>query len=828
MASDPIAVPYNHKLKRLEALLAGVERAGEFFVQGSLDAPIPRVEIESVGVLSFPVPASQIEAVIKRAHRAPYGRGAQTIVDASVRNAWQLDPADVRIGGKAWEKTFHQIMSTVIAGLGCSAMSVSATLYKLLVYETGGLFRPHRDTEKADGMFGTLVVVLPSAHGGGELMIRHGTREVSVNLSSPDVSELRFAAFYADCEHEVKPITHGSRVCLTYNLSLADKGQKQQAALTAPLYEREVAAAADMLRATLRQGGARMKLAWLLEHHYSVAGLSFAGLKGQDAARVQVLSQAAERAGCVVHLGVVHIEEMGPAEPHVDIDGYRGWRSGWWDDDSDEEDDLDEAKGATVRDEFDVIEVSDARHYMDHCVDAQNRSVDFGKLPLSENELLPAGALDDAVPDEQRLTEATGNEGASFERSYRRTALVIWPRHRSVDVLLEGGVRAVMPYLKDIAQRCGLPSASRAERTAARSIARRILRAWKGELTDANGPMDGEEPSRLDMITVLGQLGDTALLEAFVNDIVARTYDGSENEALAANAPFLGGRRAGELFSDLARAHVPSRRGECVDLLSRLVHGPAPDSAWASGLRKLAAAIIEALPKQPKRAATSDLDGLGGPHDIRRPTEADAEMVVTLLDALAAIDAPDLRRAACDSVGAAQSFDSARVIVSALSLLRVRDRKPISVDDDSQHLWHHAATMLLARSEYPPKAPKDWRQKGRIRCTCGDCRELQKFVLDPVERTHRFRLRKDRRRHLHEQIQRHGLDMTHETERRGSPQTLVCTKTRRAYERQCAEHNTDVTAMAALLRIIDRTRGELATLAARMAGATGPSWNEAL
>ena len=129
MANDRIAVPYNHKLTRLETLLAGVKRAGDFFVHGSLDAPIPRVEIEGIGVLSFPVPASQIEAVIKRAHRAPYGRGEHTLVDTSVRNAWQLDSTDVRIGGKAWEKTFHQIMSTVIAGLGCSGMRVSSTLY---------------------------------------------------------------------------------------------------------------------------------------------------------------------------------------------------------------------------------------------------------------------------------------------------------------------------------------------------------------------------------------------------------------------------------------------------------------------------------------------------------------------------------------------------------------------------------------------------------------------------------------------------------------------------------------------------------------------------
>ncbi len=109
--------------------------------------------------------------------------------------------------------------------------------------------------------------------------------------------------------------------------------------------------------------------------------------------------------------------------------------------------------------------------------------------------------------------------------------------------------------------------------------------------------MHGEEHNRPDMITILGQLADAALLEAFVTDIVVRTYDGSENEALAANVGLLGARRAGELFSNLARVHVPSRRGECVDLLSRLVHeqGQVPDSTWLSGLRNVAAAIIEAL-----------------------------------------------------------------------------------------------------------------------------------------------------------------------------------------------------------------------------------------
>ena len=39
--------------------------------------------------------------------------------------------------------------------------NVSARLYKLLLYEPGDFFARHRDTERMNGMFGTLVIELP-------------------------------------------------------------------------------------------------------------------------------------------------------------------------------------------------------------------------------------------------------------------------------------------------------------------------------------------------------------------------------------------------------------------------------------------------------------------------------------------------------------------------------------------------------------------------------------------------------------------------------------------------------------------------------------------
>ena len=45
-------------------------------------------------------------------------------------------------------------------------------------------------------MIGTLVVSLPSAHAGGELIIQHNDEAVAYRASATEVT---VAAFYADC-----------------------------------------------------------------------------------------------------------------------------------------------------------------------------------------------------------------------------------------------------------------------------------------------------------------------------------------------------------------------------------------------------------------------------------------------------------------------------------------------------------------------------------------------------------------------------------------------------------------------------------------------------
>ena len=75
-------------------------------------------------------------------------------------------------------------------------------------------------------MVGSLVVIYPTPHEGGELVLRHKNQEwkfdantLTASKSSPS---LAYVAFYSDIEHEVLKVTSGRRVTVTYNLYLVD------------------------------------------------------------------------------------------------------------------------------------------------------------------------------------------------------------------------------------------------------------------------------------------------------------------------------------------------------------------------------------------------------------------------------------------------------------------------------------------------------------------------------------------------------------------------------------------------------------------------------
>jgi hypothetical protein len=160
-------------------------------------------------------------------------------------------------------------------------------------------------------MFATMVLTLPFYHIGGELAVRHLRQEVVLDLRPEEPSEIGFAAFYADCVHEVRPVTSGCRVALVFNLCFPGRKQPPQA----PDYRPEQKQLTTVLQRWATGTEQPDKLILGLDHAYTPAELSFETLKGRDAAIASVLAPApaAAAADCDLHLALVTIAEYGGA-----------------------------------------------------------------------------------------------------------------------------------------------------------------------------------------------------------------------------------------------------------------------------------------------------------------------------------------------------------------------------------------------------------------------------------------------------------------------------------------------------------------------------------
>ena len=418
-------IEYNHEYAQLETALKAIDRPGDFYVAGRVDAAMPSMSVKPLGAIAFPILEAQVRSLVDVAEQAPYGRGPDTIVDPDVRDCWQIDANRVRLSGTSWRRAFRSILESVADGLGCPRGGLTAQLYKLLVYEQGGFFSEHRDTEKVDGMIATLVVALPTAGEGGAIVIRHLDREATVDLQVDEPDELAYAAFYADCVHRTMPVESGHRVSLVFNVMM--KPGHRSSVAGPPDYSGQIAEIARILSewSDTRQGP--RKIVWLLDHQYSQAGLGQATLKGLDEAVEQVLARAADRSDCVLHSATLSIEESCLPEDESGEYGREIDYTGLW---------------------CPIAEVFDSQYTLESWAKRDLTGSELPQIPLLDEEALPNGGLDDAEPDEQMLFEASGNEGVSLERSYRLAAFVLWPRSREVSVIADASTDAAIQYAK--------------------------------------------------------------------------------------------------------------------------------------------------------------------------------------------------------------------------------------------------------------------------------------------------------------------------------------------------------------------------------------------
>ena len=335
------------------------------------------------------------------------------------------------------QQSLNAMAAKAAEGLGVAG-AVQAEFYKLLVYGEGDFFVSHRDTEKSAGMFATLVIVLPSNYAGGELVVRHYGREIRLDMRREDPSEAAFAAFYADCLHEVLPITSGCRLTLIYNL-LRKAGSLPEP----PDYRTEqdrvsrIIAAVGGCEPDTPEGGFPEKIVYPLQHAYTPAELSFEALKGADAAVAAVLKGAAPTrrlANCISRSFRSRKAVQQNTRATIDRAGAAG--------------------GRKTRTRF--------RSNRSQQTAAPCLAIGCGPMahrprlrPSPSRKRNSARRKPSTIWNRTRSTsrKRPGTRGASFERTYRRAALTLWPSARTLTALNRGGLKLTLPYLAGLAAR---------------------------------------------------------------------------------------------------------------------------------------------------------------------------------------------------------------------------------------------------------------------------------------------------------------------------------------------------------------------------------------
>ncbi|MBI2828267.1 MAG: 2OG-Fe(II) oxygenase, partial [Acidobacteria bacterium] len=417
-------------LHDISTLLATIRAPGAFATRRGVSADDLHLDVKGVGRITWPISATMARRLCTAARPARYGLKEQTRFDPRVRDTFEIPKTRMKIDERRWRNTLQPMLDRVRRDLGLpDGTSLRAALHNMLVYGPGQFFVTHQDSEKGDDMIGTLVVILPSAFTGGAMVVEHHDEQLTFRAAS---GKLTFIAFYADCHHQVRPVTAGYRVALTYNLMVEGDTSRTTRPATGQL---------DTLPQTIQRffetplpprwaheprRESPDRLVYLLDHQYTRRSLAWNRLKNADASRAAALREAARRLDCEIVLALADVHESWSCEDEDFGYGRRGrWR---WDYDEDAGDYAGEdADGSETPA---PIELLDADIELRHWTGSGER-LEATAGAVNRDEVCYTKPSVELEPFASEHEGYMGNWGNTVDRWYRRAAVVLWPRART-------------------------------------------------------------------------------------------------------------------------------------------------------------------------------------------------------------------------------------------------------------------------------------------------------------------------------------------------------------------------------------------------------------
>jgi hypothetical protein len=221
---------------------------------------------------------------------------------------------------------------------------------------------------------------------------------------------------------------------------------------------------------------------------------------------------------------------------------------------------------------------------------------------------------------------------------------------------------------------------------------------------------------------------------------------------------------------------------------------PRKKDGWTELCATAAQATLQALETVDQETAANDWQARG----VNRP-----RVLTSLARSLLASDQFELlSRLVAHTLARPEEYPLTEAHVSALTTLEPWLAK--NVEKPCPALSHWLAScceQLEALTAREPQAPADYRRDAAIRCPCGACAALRRFLEDPHERVYRHRAAQDQRTHLEHVIRQHHCDLDLQTEESGRPYTLVCTKNTASYRAKLHKYRQDQEHLLALRSI---------------------------
>lgn len=240
----------------------------------------PGLHVDGLGLIPFPLSTRDAEALVQVSKGASSGKRDETFTDTTLRKIWEIDSSKVQFRNPAWQNHLAKLVADSTSTLGID-FPIRAEICKLILYEEGASFRSQKDAEGIPSTFGSLVLCLPSRHEGGDVHFSHGGQEKLIKPDEGSEFDLSLYSWYSDVSHEVKTVTSGYRLVITYNLV----GEATKSSIKSAQAVHDQRMRLRVLLKMWRDKSVqhfRRGLTYILDNRYDLKEGSIKSLKGRD------------------------------------------------------------------------------------------------------------------------------------------------------------------------------------------------------------------------------------------------------------------------------------------------------------------------------------------------------------------------------------------------------------------------------------------------------------------------------------------------------------------------------------------------------------------